>query len=57
MASDHAATSPRPRNRLATLERGFVLGGFPDLWERCDWKTALGSFRDDLARFGVEAMR
>jgi len=45
-----------PRNEVSTLERNFVLGGYPDLWERCDWKTALGWFRDDLARFGVETL-
>ena len=43
------------RNGVSTLERNFVLGGFPDLWEHCNWKTALGWFRDDLARFGTEA--
>lgn len=44
-----------PRNRVSALERNFVLGGYPDLWERCDWKTALQWFRDDLSRFGTEA--
>lgn len=44
-----------PRNKVTTLERNFILGGYPDLWQRCDWKTALRWFRDDLARFGAEA--
>ena len=44
-----------PRNKVSTLERNFVLGGYPDLWERCDWKAALGWFREDLSRFGAEA--
>jgi hypothetical protein len=43
------------RNRVTELERNFLLGGYPDLWMRCDWKEALEWFRADLARFGVEA--
>ena len=42
---------------MSELERNFLLGGYPDLWMRCDWKEALGWFRADLARFGVEATR
>jgi len=43
------------KNRLSTLERNFVLGGYPDLWRRCDWKRALQWFRDDLRRFDAKS--
>jgi MoxR-like ATPase len=43
------------QDAVTPLERNFLLGGYPDLWQRCDWKTALAWFRDDLARFEAEA--
>lgn len=45
------------RNGVTEVERNFLLGGYPDLWMRSDWKEALEWFRADLARFGVEATR
>ena len=35
------------------LERNYLLGGFPDLWDEHDWKDALACFRRDLRRFGA----
>ncbi len=42
-----------PADRVTPLERNFLLGGFPDLWQRCDWRVALGWLRADLQRLGV----
>jgi MoxR-like ATPase len=39
---------------LTRLERNYVLSGFPDLWLRYDWKTALEQFRADLRLFNVD---
>jgi MoxR-like ATPase len=39
---------------LNRLERNFVMAGFPDLWQRNDWKEALEDFRSDLILFGFE---
>lgn len=35
------------------LERNFVLSGFPDLWQRYDWKEELRKFRDDMTLFNL----
>ncbi|MEW6282091.1 MAG: MoxR family ATPase [Candidatus Eremiobacterota bacterium] len=40
--------------RCPTLERNFVLAGFPDLWRRYSWRKALEAFRQDLKTFEVE---
>lgn len=37
---------------LAELERNYLYGGFPDLWDGCDWREAVCQFRRDLALFG-----
>ena len=39
---------------LADLEVNYVLGGFPNLWRRYNWKEALEAFRDDLALFSIQ---
>jgi MoxR-like ATPase len=41
-------------NQKIRLERNFVLGGFPELWRRENWKDALERFRLDLALFEVD---
>lgn len=41
------------KNKVTDLERNFLLGGYPDLWARCNWKVALGWLREDMARFGA----
>ncbi len=43
-----------PLSRWLRLERNFVLSGFPDLWQRYDWKDALEQFRADLNLFRIE---
>lgn len=42
-------------NPEAGLERHFVLGCFPDVWSRADWKEALRRFSGHLRRFEVAA--
>jgi hypothetical protein len=39
------------------LERNFVLGGFPQLWERFNWREELTHFQKLLNLFGVEASK
>jgi MoxR-like ATPase len=39
---------------MARLERNYVLGGFPELWTRYDWKDALERFRNDLRMFNLD---
>jgi MoxR-like ATPase len=43
-----------PLSRWLRLERNFILSGFPDLWQRYDWKDALEQFRADLELFRIE---
>lgn len=40
-------------NVTARMERNFVLAGFPDLWQRYDWKEELKKFRDDMNLFNL----
>jgi hypothetical protein len=44
----------RQDNAMFRLQRNFLLQGIAGLWEKYDWKEALGQFRDDLALFGIE---
>jgi MoxR-like ATPase len=39
---------------MSRLERNYVLGGFPELWTRYDWKDALERFRADLRMFNLD---
>jgi hypothetical protein len=42
------------------LEASYLKGGFPELWEGCDWQAALRDFQEDLSLFHVlppEGMR
>ncbi len=39
---------------MSRLERNFVLGGFPDMWRRENWREALGRFTTDLALFDIK---
>ncbi|MDX2159814.1 MAG: AAA family ATPase [bacterium] len=44
--------SPEDTNSvIARVERNFVLAGFPELWQRYDWKEALQKLRDDINLF------
>ncbi|MFN8527189.1 MAG: AAA family ATPase [Anaerolineae bacterium] len=37
----------------ARLERNFVLAGFPDLWQRLDWKEEVRKLREDITLFNL----
>ena len=37
-----------PDTPQARLERSYLLCGFPEIWNRCDWRTSLEQFRIDL---------
>lgn len=39
---------------ISRVERNFVLSGFPDLWQRYDWKEELRRFREDIALFKLK---
>jgi MoxR-like ATPase len=39
---------------VSRVERNFVLCGFPDLWQRYDWKEELRRFREDMALFNLK---
>jgi MoxR-like ATPase len=39
---------------ITRLERNYVLCGFPELWQRYDWKAALEQFRADLRLFNID---
>jgi MoxR-like ATPase len=36
------------------LERNYILGSFPEVWRRDNWREALERFRADLKLFGLE---
>lgn len=52
--TDWAANVQDQPTMLNRLEHNFVMAGFPDLWQRDDWKEALERFRADLILFGFE---
>ncbi len=49
-----AHVSLLPPGRRSRLTRGFLFGGFPDLWESESWRPALARFLRVLDLFGVE---
>ena len=51
--SRHLATLGE--SRRDRLVRGFLLGGFPGLWETESWEVALDHFRTSLDLFGVSS--
>ncbi len=40
--------------RRATLERNYILAGFPQLWANENWDQALRRFQSDLDLFGIQ---
>jgi MoxR-like ATPase len=40
-------------DRLATLERNYLLAGFPELWRGSDWRKAAGRLGEVARLFGV----